>query len=151
MNVRSYTAAGGVVCDDAGRVLLITRIVMRNGLPVREVRLPKGHVEAGETDAEAARREVCEETGYCALQIVADLGTAVSEFDLREERVRRTEHYYLMHLTDPTPGAPHFDSPEAEEARFLPLWAANLAAAEAALTFPTERQFTQRARQFVEG
>ena len=44
-------------------VLLIERWVTRGGAPFYEARLPKGHVEAGETDAEAALREVCEEAG----------------------------------------------------------------------------------------
>ncbi len=147
MNVREYAAAGGVVRDDAGRILLITREVTRAGSLVGEVRLPKGHVEEGETDREAAMREVCEETGYCGLEIVADLGTALSEFDFRGERVRRTEHYFMMRLTEPDPGEPHFDDPQADEARFRPLWAHDLAAAEIALTFPTEKQFVQRARE----
>lgn len=150
MNARTYTAAGGVVMDEAGRVLLIARIVLRGGIPMKEVRLPKGHVEDGETDAQAALREVCEETGYCALEIMADLDTALSEFDRAGEHVRRTEHYFLMRLTDPTPGAPHFDSSNADEARFRAIWAANLAAAQAALTFESERQFVGRAKAHVE-
>ncbi len=147
MNVREYTAAGGVVRDDAGRVLLITREVPRTGSPSHEVRLPKGHVEEGESDAEAALREVCEETGYCGLEIMADLGTALSEFDFKGEHVRRTEHYFLMRLTQPDPGEPHFPDPHSEEARFTALWTPDLAAAQAALTFSTEKQFVQRARE----
>ena len=37
-----------------GRVLLIERWILRNGQPAFEIRLPKGHVEPGETDQEAA-------------------------------------------------------------------------------------------------
>ncbi len=149
MKFRTYTAAGGVVCDERGRVLLITRDVTRNGSASHEVRLPKGHVEAGETDDEAARREVCEETGYCALAVEADLGSGITEFILNEEYVRRSEHYYLMRLTAPGRQAPHFDSPDADEARFQPLWVAGLDEAEAALTFESERLFIRRALEAV--
>jgi 8-oxo-dGTP pyrophosphatase MutT (NUDIX family) len=149
MKNREYRSAGGVLVDDAGRVLLIEREVRREGDCRHEVRLPKGHVEAGETDAEAALREVCEETGYCGTEITADLGEAITEFVVDDTLVRRNEHYYLMRLADPTPGPPHFDSPTAEEARFLPRWVASLLDAEAQLTYDSERNFVHRARSAV--
>ena len=120
LRLREYRAAGGVVLDDAGRVLLIERWVMRNGQLGFEIRLPKGHVEEGETDEQAAVRETCEETGYCAVAVIADLGEYLNEFILPDERVLRLEHFYLMRLTDATPGEPHFDSANADEARFQP-------------------------------
>jgi 8-oxo-dGTP pyrophosphatase MutT (NUDIX family) len=146
MKTREYRAAGGVLVDNDGRVLLIGREVGRDGNCRHEVRLPKGHVEAGETDAEAALREVCEETGYCGIEITADLGEVVTEFIVDDTFVQRNEHYYLMRLVDPTPGPPHFDSPTAEEARFLPHWASNLLDAEMSLTYDSERNFVRRAQ-----
>lgn len=147
MEILEYRAAGGVVLDDAGRVLLIERWVLRNGQLTFEIRLPKGHVEAGETDEQAALREVCEETGYCSLTVAADLGEIVNQFDWpdRERRVLRHERYYLMRLADAVRGEPHFDSPEADEARFTPRWAASLADAGALITFESEREFVRRA------
>lgn len=50
-------AAGGVVLNDEGAVLMI-RLRQRWDLP-------KGHIEADESSAEAALREVEEETGVC--------------------------------------------------------------------------------------
>jgi len=145
--VREYRAAGGVVIDDAGRVLLIERWILRGGQPTFEIRLPKGHVEVGETDEQAALRETCEETGYCDVAVVADLGEYLNEFILTDERVLRHEHFYLMGLTDATPGEPHFDSANADEARFQPRWAASLAEAESLITFGSEREFIARARK----
>ena len=149
MRIREYTAAGGVVLDDAGRVLLIERWVVRSGEPVHEIRLPKGHVEPGETDAEATLRGTCEETGYCGVEIVADLGDAVTEWTNESERVHRTEHYFLMRLVDPVRGEPHFSSPDVDEAKFVPLWAPDLAAAADELTYFSERQFVERAQELL--
>ena len=151
LRLREYRAAGGVVRDDTGRVLLIERWVLRDGQLSYEIRLPKGHVEEGETDQQAALRETCEETGYCGLAVIADLGEYLNEFILTEERVLRHEHFYLMRLTDATRGEPHFDSANADEARFQPRWAADLAAAETLITFASERDFVGRARRLEAG
>lgn len=149
MKIRAYRAAGGIVLDSQSRVLMLQRWVLRDGAPSFEIRLPKGHVEPGETDAEAAMREVCEETGYCSVAIIADLGEALTEFDWDGAHVRRTEHYYLMRLVDPARGDPHFASPDAEEALFRPLWAADLVEAAQQLTFESERRFVCRAQQHL--
>jgi 8-oxo-dGTP pyrophosphatase MutT (NUDIX family) len=149
MRLREYTAAGGVVLDHSGRVLLIERWLERGGEVIHEVRLPKGHVDPGESDEEAARRETCEESGYCALEVIADLGTSVTEFDKplgedEREHVRRTERFFLMRLTDERRGEPNFQTPD--EARFRPRWAVNLAEAERLLTYASEKDFAGRAR-----
>ena len=57
--MRWVRAAGGIVTDDSGDMLLI----LRNG----RWDLPKGKVEAGETLLQAALREVEEETGIHCL------------------------------------------------------------------------------------
>ena len=147
METSEYRAAGGIVQNENGRVLLIERLVMRDGELAHEVRLPKGHVEAGESDAQAALREVCEETGYCGITIIRDLGEGTTEFTWQDKEVhiRRTEHYYLMYLADPQRDDPQFDSSHSEEALFRPSWVADLAAAEKALSFESERRFVRRA------
>ena len=147
METREYRAAGGIVQDEDGRVLLIERLVLRDGTLAHEIRLPKGHVEAGETDAQAAVREVCEETGYCGIAITRDLGEGTSEFTWpdKEVHIRRNEHYYLMRLADPRRDDPHFDSSHSEEALYRPRWVTDLAAAEKALSFESERRFVRRA------
>jgi len=89
--VQRYSAAGGVVIDE-GKMLLLDR-------PLRqEVRLPKGHIDPGETPDVTALRETAEESGYHELAIVADLGSQVVEFDHKGEHFIRTEYYFLMHL-----------------------------------------------------
>ena len=95
MGEKRYAAAGGMVIDD-GRMLVLDR-------PSRgEVRLPKGHMEAGEDAAETALRETMEESGYADLGIVADLGSQVVEFEFEGDHVVRTEHYFLLALVSET-------------------------------------------------
>ncbi|HNS01576.1 MAG TPA: NUDIX domain-containing protein [Anaerolineae bacterium] len=138
--LRSYRAAGGVVLDAAGRVLLIERII--DG--VHEMRLPKGHIDPGETPEAAAVREVCEETGYCDLDILADLGWSVVSFETSQERVTRDERYYLMALRSEQWQAPSFQS--AKEMLFRNRWVSDLDEAEELLTFEGEQATIRRAR-----
>jgi 8-oxo-dGTP pyrophosphatase MutT (NUDIX family) len=144
MRTRQYQASGGVVLDDAARVLLIERDVVRDEKPVHEVRLPKGRVEPGETDEQTALREVCEETGYCDLRIVADLGTSRVEFDRGDKHVIRIDHFYLMRLASDRYTGQNM-APHKEEALFKPRWVADLAEAKRRLTYDSEKQFAARA------
>lgn len=138
--LRTYQSAGGVVVDSRGHVLLIERTI--NG--VHEVRLPKGHIDSGETPEDAARREVCEETGYCDVEIVRDLGWATSAFETHAERVVRDERYYLMALRSQRRQPPEFQT--TQEALYRNRWADGLDEAEALLTFEGEKAFVRRAR-----
>lgn len=133
-----YQAAGGVVFRNS-EVLLLER-------PNRgEVRLPKGHVEEGERPAEAALREVREETGYVHLSIIADLGTQRVEFadPYRDRQVTRDEQYYLMRLEDE-----QREERDKQEHQFVPIW---LPATDAGklLTFQSEREFMRRALRWM--
>jgi 8-oxo-dGTP pyrophosphatase MutT (NUDIX family) len=134
--VMRYLAAGGVVVNE-NRVLVLNR-------PSRgEVRLPKGHVEPGEETQTTALREVREESGYENLEVIADLGTQVVEFDHAGRHVVRTEHYYLMALTD------EVSSGDGKgEKQFEPVWHTWDRALEV-LSFEAEREWVRRARQEV--
>ena len=67
-------AAGGVVISDADELLMI---YLR-----RRWDLPKGHIEEGEGSADAARREVLEETGVEAITVGdAPLITTLHAYD----------------------------------------------------------------------
>lgn len=149
MKTKHYRAAGGVVLDSRGKVLLIERDVMRNGASTHEIRLPKGHVDEGETDEQAAMRETCEESGYCALEVIADLGECRTEYDHNGKHYVRDEHYFLMHLVSPEWQAPDVD-PNSEEALFSVKWARDLSDAEALLTYASEKDFTARARKVAQ-
>jgi 8-oxo-dGTP pyrophosphatase MutT (NUDIX family) len=133
-----YRAAGGILIHN-GNILLLDR-------PSRgEVRLPKGHIEEGESPVEAALREVREEAGYTHLDVVADLGTQRVQFvdPYRERRVTRDERYFLMRLR----GAQRVERGEHEQ-QFTPVWVP-ADDAVARLTFESEREFVRRALRRV--
>ena len=142
-----YKTAGGVVINANKEILALSRTVVRNGMPVKELRLPKGHIDPGETDEETAVREVGEESGYWQVEIIADLGQSHSSFQLEGVRYERDEHYFLMRLSDPLRAAPQPVS--AEEALFEPCW---LEAYQAVLrmTYPTEQLMARRACDVME-
>jgi len=148
VKTRHYRAAGGVVLDSNGRVLLIVRDVIREGAEVHEVRLPKGHIDEGETDEQAAIRETCEESGYCCLAVDADLGECRSEYTHNGKHYVRDERYFLMHLTSDEWRGPDVD-PNSEEALFSVSWARNLADAESRLTYESEKVFAMRAAEVL--
>ncbi|NUM54008.1 MAG: NUDIX domain-containing protein [Candidatus Hydrogenedentes bacterium] len=148
MKAKRYRAAGGVVLDSNGKVLLIERDVERDGKSIHEVRLPKGHIDDGETDEQAAIRETCEESGYCCLEIAADLGEHRVEYDFKGKHYVRAEHYFLMYLTSSEWRGPEVD-PDSEEALFSVKWAKDLAHAERILTYDSERMFAARAAQYL--
>jgi 8-oxo-dGTP pyrophosphatase MutT (NUDIX family) len=143
MKTRYHKTAGGVVLNAAGQVLALERHVEREGRPVHEIRLPKGHIDPGETPEQAAMREVCEESGYCQVEIIADLGTAQSAWDLKGKHHEREERYFLMRLTADTRQAQSF-GPGSEEALFEVRWMALAQAAES-MTYESEREFVRRA------
>lgn len=66
---RRARTAGGVVLGDSGTIALV-RTKGGGGWT-----FPKGHVEEGESDEEAARREIEEETGLTELELIDDLGS----------------------------------------------------------------------------
>jgi ADP-ribose pyrophosphatase YjhB (NUDIX family) len=67
--------------------------------------LPKGHIEGGETPAEAALREVAEETGLHDLEVVTQLPTIDWYFRDRGRLVHKFCHFFLVESAagDPEP------------------------------------------------
>jgi len=136
----NYTASGGVVTNAAGtHVLLLIR-------PARdEVRLPKGHVEPGETLANTALREVIEEAGYDDLEIVADLGEQLVAFPLDDKVIQRVEDYFLMRART----LHQTERPQPDDQQFFTIWVP-WDEALTHLTFEAEQVWIRRARRIME-
>lgn len=70
MEAKKTKIAGGVVVNEYDEVIVISQ----KG-KVKTWSLPKGHIEEGETEIEAAVREIYEESGAKELKFVKPLGT----------------------------------------------------------------------------
>jgi bis(5'-nucleosidyl)-tetraphosphatase len=137
--IRQYASAGGVVVDASGEEVLVLLRPKRLGPEGRpEVRLPKGHIESGESRRETARREVCEEAGLLDLEILADLGHRTVEFDWQEQHTVRDESYFLMACPSHARSVPG-------EQQFERVWL-TWDEALSRLTFEAEREWVRRAR-----
>lgn len=86
--MRLASAAGGVVSNSEGDVLMI----FRNG----RWDLPKGHIESGEQPEECAVREVEEECGVSELTITGKLTTTYHIYPLHGEFILKEVFWYSM-------------------------------------------------------
>lgn len=87
-NFKFIEAAGGLVVNEFGQILLIER----NGV----WDLPKGKVELGESVEQAALREVEEECGVKNLSIENKITDTYHTYALGSETVIKKTHWYLM-------------------------------------------------------
>jgi 8-oxo-dGTP pyrophosphatase MutT (NUDIX family) len=58
--------------------------------------LPKGIIEKGESELEAAKREVTEETGIKNLKLINKIGSINYQFWFKRKRIDKTVHFYLF-------------------------------------------------------
>src|SRR4051812_18393290 len=106
---RDHVRAAGAVLVRDGRIALVHRP------RYDDWSLPKGKLEYGEDDLEAAHREVLEETGMRGA-VRSDLGTIAYQVSKGGRTLPKTVRYYLM---DDEGGTfePHH---EVDELRWLP-------------------------------
>ena len=73
--------------------------------PYQNWGLPKGHLKAGETDGQAAVREVREETGLVNVSLAEELATVDWYFRAGGKLIHKFCAFYLMHSSegDPVP------------------------------------------------
>ena len=133
------TSAGGLILDRLGAgssAALIGRLDRRGRLLWS---LPKGHVEAGETEPETAVREVAEETGVRG-RVVGKLGVIDFWFVADGRRVHKTVHHFLLVAADPVGGLALSDEDvEVSEVAWVPL-----AEVGAQLAYADERRLLAR-------
>ena len=93
--------AGGVIVKIVDNTPKILLVYFRDDPYRGETTFPKGHLEEGESEEQAALREVIEETGLQNPQIVRKLGviTRPSKEDTGE-KVLKEIHLFLMRTDD---------------------------------------------------
>lgn len=137
------TSAGGLVVgtqDGVARAALIARVNRAGRL---EWCLPKGHLEGRETPAEAAVREIAEETGIRG-RVLAELGSIDYWFSVSDRRIHKTVHHYLLEATGGDLTVENDPDCEAVEAAWVPL-----VELERRLAFSNERRIARAARSLL--
>jgi 8-oxo-dGTP pyrophosphatase MutT (NUDIX family) len=128
----SIRAAGGIICGvgkNSGKIAVVRR--KRYG---GEVGLPKGKLNEGESEIEAARREIEEETGLRP-SVQKIVGTTRYSVGGRAKSVT----YFMMEATDDAPASPR-DTGEIQAVEWL-----TPVEALAALTHENDRQLVATA------
>ena len=128
-------SAGGVVVNDAREVVVIVP-TRRAADGSKVLALPKGHPDRDETPADAALREVREETGVDA-EVVGPLGDVRYWYQRGGRRIAKVVSFFLLRYTG---GSLDDHDAEVEDARWMPL-----ADAARALTYAGERDMAARA------
>jgi 8-oxo-dGTP pyrophosphatase MutT (NUDIX family) len=133
---RPEVSAGGVVVRDLACVVIVPTRRAADGRKV--LALPKGHIDPGETAAEAALREVREEGGVDGT-VRDELGDVRYIYMRGGRRISKVVHFFLL---DYVAGDPADHDQEVEVARWMPL-----EEAVSALTYDGEREMAARALQ----
>lgn len=88
-NFTPIEAAGGIVQNENKEILFIERLGKWD--------LPKGKIELGEKEDEAATREVEEETGVKNLTIKKKIGETYHTYNAFGKHFIKTTHWFYMH------------------------------------------------------
>jgi 8-oxo-dGTP diphosphatase len=131
----SEFSAGGVVYRRVGDTYEIVA-VHRNRHT--DWSLPKGHIEKGETQEQAALREVKEETGLDA-RIVDALGDVVYFYKRPTGLIRKVVYHFLMEYTGGEFGPPNW---EVDEVRWI-----EIDQAQTLLTYKNDLGIVQKAKE----
>jgi 8-oxo-dGTP pyrophosphatase MutT (NUDIX family) len=110
---------GAIVVDGAGRAFVMRRSANRRLFP-ECWDIPGGHVEEGETLAEALAREIHEETGWQLRQIIDLLDTADWQSEVNGQPHLRREFDFLVEVEGDL-SAPRIEVGKFSEYRWIGL------------------------------
>ena len=117
MESRNEVSAGGVVYRREGDGIEMALAARRTRRGELAWGLAKGAIEPGESEEQAAVREVLEETGL-EVDVEADLGDIRYFYVWEDVRVRKRVHFFLMRMTG---GDVADHDTEMEDVRWFPL------------------------------
>jgi len=132
--VANEHSAGAVVYTVKDGVRHFALVVEKNG----DCGLPKGHLEKGETERQAALREIREELGV-TVELVPGFRHVV-EYTLRGGRTKMVTYFLATYRDQPI----RVDPSEVSDAYLLPY-----EAAYAALKFPKSKRTLELAYSFL--
>jgi len=134
---RRRRAARAIVLSPDGRVLLIRFVMRRSDGPFEFWATPGGEIEGGETDLEAARREVREEIGL-DLDLEGPVHAATGTFEHEGEIVANADTFFLARCAVDAPRLHHATALEREALRELRWWSVEDIDAATAQIFPRD-------------
>ena len=137
MNPERLVSSGGVVFRKSNSQVFYLLL----GFKRRNIWcLPKGLIEPGESEIDAATREVREETGVNSLKLVDKIGVIRYQFGYRDKRFDKTVHFFLFETdqVETTVGTEH------DMYSWLPYDKAILA-----LSYPNERDILEKANEMM--
>ena len=120
----------------AGGEVAVIVPIKRDARGNKVLGLPKGHLDPGETAAEAATREVREETGLRA-ELIEQLGDVEYTYERKGRTIAKRVTFFLFRYLD---GDVADHDHEIEHARWIPL-----AQAATSLSYDGEREIVARA------
>ena len=139
------TSAGGLVVDVQDGHAFTAVIARRNRGGRLEWCLPKGHLEGEETAAEAAVREIAEETGIIGI-VLRHLATIDYWFAGFDRRVHKVVHHYLLSAIGGELSIENDPDREAQAVAWVPLDELH-----ERLAYPNERRIVAMARDVLVG
>lgn len=136
------SSAGGIVFRSAPGDSYEIAVIRPRGKDVWA--LPKGHVDSGETPAEAAAREVTEETGL-GVSLVQSLGEVRYFYQFRGQKISKRVYFFLFqYQSGEIDKLDEKMRVEVDQARWMPL-----KEAPKVLAYQGERDMAEKAARFL--